>query len=129
MRIAFLSLILLFSTLIEAKSDWRIVKNQDDIKVYSRNVQNVGKTLRGSITVDGSISSVLAVIEDTDSYPRWLHNCYQAQQIKHSNANRNINYVVINLPWPVKDRDIVIEGIRTQQKHNKSVEIKFKAVR
>ena len=127
MRLTLLCIILLFSSTIDAKSNWRLVKNQDDVRVYSQNVPNLGKALRGSMTINGTISSVLAVIEDINSYPKWMHNCYSAKEVRKIDSNQSINYIAINMPWPVKDRDIVIQSVRTQNKQNKSVEVKFNA--
>ncbi|MGK0270371.1 MAG: ribosome-associated toxin RatA of RatAB toxin-antitoxin module [Cocleimonas sp.] len=124
----FLFSTLMFSTYVEANSKWRLDKDEEGIKIYLRNTPGSAlKSFKSTMTVNRSLSSLLTVIEDTKSYPRWLHNCRSAKLLKQVSETEIVNYVVTDMPWPVADRDAVISASRSQNKSNKRIEIKLRA--
>ncbi len=124
----FLFSTLIFSTYVEANSKWRLDKDEEGIKIYLRNTPGSAlKSFKSTMTVNRSLSSLLTVIEDTRSYPRWLHNCRSAKLLKQVSETEIVNYVVTDMPWPVADRDAVISASRSQNKSNKRIEIKLRA--
>lgn len=130
----FLLLLLLTFLLLTSESfangnqKWRLEKNEEGIQVYLRDtVGSALKSFKGTMTIKSSLSSLLKVIKDTDSYPRWLHNCQSAKNLKQNGNSNSINYVVTNMPWPVADRDLVVASSLTQNKSTKRIEIKLQA--
>ncbi len=116
------------TSLAEADTQWRLEKDEEGIQVYLRDTLGSAlKSFKSTMTVKRSLSSLLAVIEDTGSYPRWLHNCRSAKTLKQTSDTQLVNYVVTDMPWPVADRDAVISASRTQNKSNKRIEIKLHA--
>ena len=118
----------MFSSFVEANSQWRLDKDDEGIQVYLRDTSGSAlKSFKGTMTVNRSLSSLLAVLEDISSYPRWLHNCRSAKTLKQVSETELVNYIVTDMPWPVADRDAVVATSRTQNKSNKRVEIKLLA--
>ena len=126
MRVLLLSFLLLVSSLVKANTQWHLDKDEEGIQVYLRDSTGFAlKSFKGAMTVNRSLSSLIAVIEDTSSYPRWLHNCRSAKTLKHIDDTKVINYVVTDMPWPVADRDVIVSSTLTQNKANNRVEIKL----
>ena len=116
------------SSLVEANTQWRLEKEDEGIQVYLRDTPGSAlKSFKSTMTIKRRLSAVLAVIEDTASYPRWLHNCRSAKTLKQTSETQLVNYIVTDMPWPVADRDAVIAASRTQDKKNKRIEIKLHA--
>jgi len=120
------SFLLISSSIAEANSQWRLDKDEEGIQVYLRNTSDSAvKSFKSNMTVNGSLSSVLSVIEDIDSYPRWLHNCRSAKVLQSTSETQSVVYVVTDMPWPVVDRDAAFTSHRIQNKTNKRIEIKL----
>ncbi len=122
-----LSLVLLFSVpLFGAENDWYLEKEEDNIEVFvTKTKGSAVKSFRGVVSVESSLKSVLSVISDASSYPRWLHNCKRATTIKRVGDNEIFNHIVTDMPWPVVDRDSIVHSIKTQNDSTNQVTIKF----
>jgi len=128
MRLLVLSCLLMVTSLVDANTQWRLDKDEGGIQVYLRDTSGSAlKSFKGTMTINRSLSSLLAVLEDINSYPRWLHNCRSAKTLKQVSETELVNYIVTDMPWPVADRDAVVAASRTQNKSNKRVEIKLLA--
>lgn len=119
--------LLIWSNLANANT-WVLSKDEEGIQVFLRNTPNKAiKSFKSTMTVNGRLSSVMAVLENVNSYPRWLHNCRSAKILKEISGTKKLMYVVTDMPWPVIDRDAIYEATRTQNKINKRVDIKLVA--
>jgi len=109
-----------------AESPWYLEREEDNIDVYIATIKGSAvKTFRGVVTVDSSLKSVLSVIADASSYPRWLYHCKSAKMIKFVSYNEVVSHVVTDMPWPLIDRDTIIQSIKTQNTSTKKVTIKI----
>ncbi|WP_299875985.1 START domain-containing protein [uncultured Cocleimonas sp.] len=125
----FFSMLLIFSApIFGAQDNWYLEKEEDNIQVFVAETKGSPlKSFRGVVTVNSSLNSVLSVIADASSYPRWLHNCKSAKTIKRIGETEIYNHIVTNMPWPVIDRDSVVQSIKTENKTTNQVTIKFVA--
>ena len=124
----YIILLLLFviSGFAMAENSWQLSKDEDGIQVHIRhNPASAIKTFKGSMTLNSRLSALVAVIEDTQAYPRWLHNCKSAYTVKKVGNNQVYNYVITGMPWPVADRDSIVHSVLTQNKNNKQILIKL----
>jgi len=122
-------MLLIFSVpVFAAQGNWYLEKEEDNIQVFVSETKGSSlKSFRGVVTVDSSLNSVLSVIADASSYPRWLHNCKSAKTIKRVDESEIYNHIVTDMPWPVIDRDSVVQSIKTVNKTTNQVTIKFVA--
>ena len=120
-------LLMVFSVpTVGAENPWYLERDEDNIQVYVAKVKSSAiKTFRGVATVDSSLKSVLLVIADASSYPRWLYNCRSAKMIEFVSYNEIYSHVVTNMPWPTVDRDSIIHSTMTQNASTKKVTIKI----
>ncbi len=125
----FLCLALLISApVFGAENVWYLEKEEDNIQVFIAETKgSLVKSFRGVVTVNSSLDSVLSVIADVSSYPRWLHNCRSAKTIKRVGENETFNHIITDMPWPVVDRDSIVHSIKTQNDSTNQVTIKFAA--
>ena len=125
-----LSLIMVSATaeVANTTNTWRLNKEEKCIEFYLRNTKNSAvMSFKATMTVKSRLSSVLAVIGDVSSFPRWLYLCRSAVTLSSSDETRLINYIVLDMPWPLLDRDSLIVASPSQNKSTRRIEIKMHA--
>lgn len=90
-------------------SDWEMVMNKNGIMAYSRKVSGSGIfEFRAVMVVDARAEVVAEALRDIPAMTEWLPDCDNAFVINKSNRNDFSTYFSLDLPWPVKDRDVVM---------------------
>ena len=97
------------------KEDWHLKKYEQGIRVYTRHAENSKlKELRSDFQVKTSLSSIVALLNDFDSYPDWVYRCEKSYAALKISDHEFIQYQSVKAPWPVENRDIVIHKKLTQ---------------
>jgi ribosome-associated toxin RatA of RatAB toxin-antitoxin module len=90
--------------------DWQLKKFENGISVYTRNTENSKyKELKAVYQLKTSLSSVIALLNDVDSYPKWIYRCGSSKLLKQSSDQDLIRYQTVIAPWPVDNRDMIVE--------------------
>ena len=104
---------------------WRLVKKKDGISVYMQhNDYSKIKTFRGvtRYTTTSPLGFVGA-LNDYETMPSWLHFISKAKDLGRKNyLDRNVRFKT-RMPWPVKDRDAVVNALVTQDPKTKDISI------
>ena len=107
-----------------AETQWEKVKSANTIEVFVRPVSGSAiKEFRAVTEVQSSISSVLALLEDTASYTKWMYRCSEAKVLYNKSYYERITYTVTSAPWPVEDRDLAVKSVISQNKKTAVVTI------
>lgn len=100
--------------------DWKLVKDEEGIKVYLADVAGSPyKAYRGVTLIKTEMSSLMALQENVVASCAWIHECREQRLLKHEGA-RSWTYARFNTPWPVTPRDSIIE-VTTEQGADGSV--------
>jgi hypothetical protein len=128
--ISILLIILCSSVMMgSAKAQWELVKDENGIKVFLKTVPHSKiKEFKGVTNINSSLDSILAVLDDTGACPQWIHNCKDAVELSEISFNEGYVYQVIDFPFPVKDRDLILHSVMTQNPDTKQVTIRLVAV-
>jgi hypothetical protein len=128
--ISILLIILCSSVMMgSTKAQWELVKNENGIKVFLRTVPGSKiKEFKGVTNINSSLDSILAVLDDTEACPKWVHNCKDPVKLSEISFNEGYVYQVIDFPFPVKDRDIILHSVMSQNPDTKEVTIQLNAV-
>lgn len=103
-------------------SDWEIKKNENGITVYSRKTENSDFLELKCIThIETSLTSIVALLNDWETYPQWVYRCQKSTTLKTINQNQLIHYQTITVPWPAQDRDFVVNVQLSQDEKTKTV--------
>ncbi len=91
--------------------NWRLDKDDNGIKVYTRAVHDSDiREVKVEALIDASLDTVLAVFDDISLYPHWHHKNTKANLlIKHS-ASERYHYQNFTMPFPVSNRDMIIRS-------------------
>lgn len=108
--------IFIFLLLFGFKSDssltdnWHLKKFESGISVYTRDAENSNfKELKSVVFLKTSLSSIISLIDDFESYPQWVYRCGASSTLKKNSEKNLIHYQLVTAPWPVDNRDFVVE--------------------
>ncbi|MGH8517667.1 MAG: START domain-containing protein [Panacagrimonas sp.] len=90
--------------------DWRLEKDEDGIRIASRAVEGWDiREMRGQTTVPGPLASLVAVVDDASALPELNDFVVSTTVQNRQSATRYQMYSLTRMPWPLKDRDIVVQ--------------------
>lgn len=105
---AFCFLIIASSVYAQA-GEWTESKRKKGVQVLIRPFagSNIDEFL-GKTEVEASIAQVIAILSDPASCKSLYHDCKELVQLSGSDK-KNVVYVRNGAPWPVNDRDVVMD--------------------
>ena len=113
----------------EGTNAWRVEKDRDGIQVSTRAVEGWSvREIRASTRIAGRLSSAVAVLDDVDAMPAVNDVVSEARVLQRDSDTRYRIYLLMKMPWPVSDRDIVNQREITQDAGNLTVTVSDIAV-
>jgi hypothetical protein len=109
--IAVVALIMPLAMSASAQSEkWELVGSKDDIVSYRREVPGSPViAIRGEAVVDASIVRVVSVLMDSARLPQWMDRLAETRRIRTQGERHYVEYSRANVPFPLTDRDFVVE--------------------
>lgn len=114
--------VFLFSTGVFA-GDWEFIKDDKGVKTYRREVKDSPlKQFKGVMLMNAPISKVAHVLikSDVETRLRWTSRLAKFMVFEES-SHRLVYYTAFDMPFPISDRDYVIEGKLNIDKQNNRV--------
>lgn len=106
---------------------WNLAKDKDGVKVFTQDSRFPGfKMFKGEVQISTSLERAIAFLKDVENAKAWLHDCKESKLIQSIDFNHYRVYQVTEAPWPVQDRDYVldIEVLRSQTKKHAVIKVK-----
>ncbi len=104
---SFSFIFLLSFTMGFSQDAWVLKKSEDNIEVYTRSVPDSKlKEYKAVSTINTSIDNIL---HELLTAPKYNDTCKAgiSYYVKMLGKNRHVFYAYKDLPWPVRDRDVV----------------------
>ena len=99
--------ILLLTFTVSAQENWKLVKEEAGIKVYTKYETGSGyKAFRAEMQASCKIKSIVEVLKNSETINNWIVNCKGIKLLK-TNGNDQYYYIETSLPFPFKNRDMV----------------------
>ena len=96
---------------IHAEEPWKLAKDAEGIKVFTRSVPgSAADEFKGIAEIDAPIEVIVEVFKDIPSFTQWYGFCKEIKLLKHDSENHRVMYFVLKTMGPVKDRDLVMEA-------------------
>jgi len=93
------------------ESGWTVLAEEDGIVVTSRaSEKSPLPVFRGIGVVEASVVEVLAVVLDAGRHHEWVFSCSDSSLIEQTTETTGIIYNRTATPWPVPDRDVVLDS-------------------
>lgn len=119
-------LILQLGSLFSQENDWRLVSDQDSLIIYTRRSDMSSiKEVKIEAQLNCKMSEVIAALEDIPTQKDWLMRTKEARFVKQNSPGNFSYYLSTDMPFPVKDRDIVVNYNRTYDKARNEVTIEY----
>ncbi|KUI99187.1 hypothetical protein [Vibrio sp. MEBiC08052] len=116
MRLIALAVLLLlnlptFAYATESSTEqWSLYKTHGSVKVYSHKTTTNHIEVKAVAIVKAIPGALVALLHDAQRGPEWIANCRQVV-IETKSAHERIIHVYYSAPWPVEDRDMVIDSV------------------
>lgn len=117
------------ANVLAQKKKWELVEKNDFMKIYSRMPESSSfKELKINLIINAPLSSIVAVLDNVSAYPDWIYSCTESYFVKEKKEGHSIYYILLDLPWPLSDRDIVSKSHMKQNSKNLKITINTKNI-
>ena len=109
---------------------WKVVHQEAGVTVSQKEIE--GRDLpifRGATVINADIYELLGVLQDVANHPLWMHRCKEAQVLERYGEFHVLHYNRTDAPWPVSDRDTVLESKIDVSPEKATVTVRFKATK
>ncbi|MBT8310403.1 MAG: lipid-binding protein [Flavobacteriaceae bacterium] len=114
---------MVFSFNGHAQENWRLKKDRNGVKIYSRDYPNSKfKEYKAIMVVKTSLQEVKAIVLDADNLKNWNYKTSKSKLVKKIDENKFIFYLFNDMPWPVLNRDHVSD-VAVTYPNDKSIRI------
>lgn len=108
-RIITILFICLIPVSMHGQYNWELEKDENGIQIYSSKVPYYSfKAVKVECTVDGDFKKLLQLLTDVDGMKGWVYNTKKIRVLTPDARNDISYYSETHLPWPVANRDAVI---------------------
>ncbi|MFD2144799.1 START domain-containing protein [Mucilaginibacter antarcticus] len=101
---------------------WQLKESSDGIKIYTADISNSKiKGIKVECQFNATLSQVTAALMDIKNSEEWLYHTAGNQLIKQVSPGELYYYSLIEMPWPVSNRDFIAHLKVTQDPVSKVV--------
>ena len=107
------------------EKEWTLSKEKRGIKVYTRDRGNRGLKELKSVAEFKNVSlhQIAAVLKDVENAGEWTKELKRSTTLKVINEQESYEYYEINIPWPIKNRDVIYHIKTFQDPKDKSLNV------
>jgi uncharacterized membrane protein len=93
---------------------WVFIKEKEGIKIYTRKEPgNSIKSFKGVADIHAPLEKVYNLIGNVKNLDWWDKNLKEIKVLYYEKEKRSQYYLVYDSPWPVTDRDLVVDATIT----------------
>ena len=112
-----------------AQQDWELKKDQNGIKVYTKDIPGSDfKEIKATTNFNASLSGVVGLLTDISSHKLWIYRCKESKLIKTVSSSEVYYYMETEVPWPAANRDGVFRFKFTQDSLTKVITVASKNI-
>jgi len=112
-----------------AQESWTLVKDQDGIKVYTRRIASEKfKEVRANFELNATEDQLVGILENIPHHKDWSYGTKRTFVISKKNKDTIIYYSEVSLPWPLSNRDLVLQLSFSRDSVDHSLHIQAKSI-
>lgn len=105
-----LSMLFVLLPAVAAEEAWRVDKDKDGIRISTRAVEGwTIREIRGETRYTGRLSSLVAAISDPAAAPALNEFVVESTVQNRDSDTRYQQYSLTKMPWPLTDRDVLMQ--------------------
>jgi hypothetical protein len=94
--------------------DWEFAKEKDGIKIYTRKTNGSNlKSFKGTMDVHSTMDKVTNLVGNVKNHDWWDKNISEIKVLYFEKDKHFQYYLVYDVPWPLSDRDLVVDATVT----------------
>lgn len=110
MNVKLIILLILTSSNLYSQ-DWEFKREQEGIQVYTADREGSGfKHFKATATVEANLEQMKAIFRDISNMHTWYDSVAENRLLQKIDVNEAIYTLILDMPWPVKDRASVIRA-------------------
>ena len=126
--ILFLLMFMSFSA--QAADNWELIKKDQGIRVYSKSgISGELIEIKAISHINSALKPFVALMNDVENFKNWMHATQEAKIIQREGPYHYTYYMLSDLPWPARDRDVVLNLRIYKAEANRAVYIQSRNVR
>ncbi len=105
---------------------WEMIDDDEGIRVFKRDIP--GQELpgfRGEVVIHAPVERIVAELQDYKHHTEWMESCVASFMVKDLGGGHVIDYNRTDAPWPVWDRDVVLDSQWTTSPDGRLVSVTF----
>ena len=107
-------------------SPWALEQDEGSIQIYTRPVAGSPfLEVKATALIHAPIAHVAAVMGDGEGCSEWRAMCKSSEVLGTATDTERTIYMVLDMPWPVSDRDMVIHSVIDIDRANKTVSVQL----
>ncbi len=120
----YLQLLLTFfqPVLAQNAGSWEYKGEKDGIKIYHQKTPGL-LHIKLSTAVKAPLSGIAALFADVDNYKDWGYKISESRMLRRVSPNEVWYYALYDFPWPLDDRDIILQSKMTQDPFTRRITI------
>jgi hypothetical protein len=112
-----------------ADAAWVQLGEEDGITVYRKKVPGDPVfAYKGVGTLDAPLGKIITISRDTPRHTEWVNRLEVAKVIRELTPYDRIIYMKVDSPWPVSDRDFVVESKFTVDRQKRTASFDMHSV-
>jgi len=101
-------------------SDWEYKGEKEGIKIYHQKTPGL-LHIKLSTSVKASLSGIVALFSDVDHYSDWGYKISESRLLHRVSPLEVWYYAKYDLPWPLEDRDIILQSKLHQDPYTRQI--------
>lgn len=107
---------------------WELQKDEGDISIYTRPVDGSPyHAVKATARISAPVTRVAELMGDGNGCAEWRAMCESSEVIEAVSEHERYVYLVLDLPWPAKDRDMVMHTMTTIDPESFSATVDLKS--
>lgn len=107
---------------------WQLEQDEGGIQVYTRPVANSPfLEVKATALIKAPITHVAEIVGDGEGCSAWRTMCKSSEVLGVATETERYVYLVLDMPWPVSDRDMVIHSTANIDLATKTVTVQLQS--
>lgn len=124
LKLALLFLLFANCALAQTGDGWVLKDNDDGVKIFTRGVENSKiKAIKVECQLDATLPQLVAVLMDVRNSEEWLYHTSSNYIVKQVSPADIYYYSMVEMPWPISNRDFIAHLMVSQDAVTKVVTI------
>ncbi|MEZ5569480.1 MAG: START domain-containing protein [Halioglobus sp.] len=109
-----------------AGSEWQLQKDKNGVAIFTRDVEGSPfLAVKATAAFRQPVEKLAEYLGDGSECMQWRKMCKSSRVLQVNSEDERLVYQVLDLPWPIADRDMVIQSVTEIDPASRSVTVRI----